>query len=161
MSDPIRIKIAGFFTQAREKNSKGELSRDKAGNVIYDEIVSYVPLGKSQFALNHARIDKLMKVSDLFEDNPAYMAAKMRWDVIRPAYEAWHVTGALHLEFFDALRSYGSFASDRSYVLYCEVGQKSAHLAELMRKAGLVAYHVQGGLRTIQRPRHKDELLIP
>ncbi|HET9234624.1 MAG TPA: rhodanese-like domain-containing protein, partial [Candidatus Eisenbacteria bacterium] len=79
----------------------------------------------------------------------------------RAVYEAWHAPGALHLEFFDALRSYESFARDRTFVLYCEVGQKSAHLAELMRRAGLHAYHVQGGLRTLQRHLHEDELVIP
>ena len=89
MPDPVRIRIKEFFTKAREKNSKGELSRDKEGKVIYDDMVTYYPIGKEQIALNHARIDKLMKVTDLYEDNPAYMAAKWRWDYIRPAYEAW------------------------------------------------------------------------
>ena len=79
----------------------------------------------------------------------------------RSAYDAWHAPEALHLEFFDALRSYESFGRDRTFVLYCEVGQKSAHVAELMRQAGFRAYHVQGGLRTLQKPLHEDELVIP
>jgi len=67
----------------------------------------------------------------------------------RRAFDAWHAGGALHLDFFEALRSFGSFAPDRTYVLYCEIGQKSAHLAELMRKAGFRAFHVRAGVRTL------------
>jgi tRNA uracil 4-sulfurtransferase len=78
----------------------------------------------------------------------------------RHAYETWHAAGALHLEFFEALRSFGSFAPDRAYVLYCEVGQKSAHLAELMRRAGLRAFHVRGGVRTLLKEGHEHGLLM-
>ena len=35
--------------------------------------------------------------------------------------------------------------------LMCEIGLKSAHLAELMRAHGLTAYHVPGGIRTLKR----------
>jgi len=76
------------------------------------------------------------------------------------AYEAWHAVGALHLEFFAALRSFGSFAPERTYVLYCEVGQKSAHLAELMRRGGFNAFHVRGGVRTLLMHSREADLLI-
>jgi rhodanese-related sulfurtransferase len=36
-------------------------------------------------------------------------------------------------------------------VLYCEIGLKSAHLAEFMRKEGLHAFHVPGGLKTLKK----------
>jgi rhodanese-related sulfurtransferase len=36
-------------------------------------------------------------------------------------------------------------------VLYCEYGLKSAHLAELMRKLGLEAFHVRGGTPALSR----------
>jgi thiamine biosynthesis protein ThiI len=61
----------------------------------------------------------------------------------RPAYDAWHHPDALYLDFWSALRSYRSFAPDRTYVFYCEVGQKSVHLAELMRKEGFRAYSLR------------------
>jgi thiamine biosynthesis protein ThiI len=44
-------------------------------------------------------------------------------------------------------------------VLYCEFGLKSAHLAELMRREGLDAYHFRGGLPELLR--HARERGIP
>ncbi len=67
------------------------------------------------------------------------------------AYEAWHPAGAEHLDFFRALDAYRSFDPAPTYVLYCEVGLKSAHLAELMQQAGLRAFHVPGGARELLR----------
>jgi len=78
----------------------------------------------------------------------------------RHAYQAWHAGGALHLEFFQALRSFASFTPDATYVLYCEVGQKSAHLAELMRREGFKAFHIRGGVRTLLHQTPEADLLI-
>jgi thiamine biosynthesis protein ThiI len=72
---------------------------------------------------------------------------------LRPkaAHDTWHYPGALYLDFPNALRAYGSFDATQQYVLYCEFGLKSAHLADLMRRAGLEARHISGGLREIRR----------
>jgi thiamine biosynthesis protein ThiI len=64
----------------------------------------------------------------------------------KQTYRAWHYPDALFLEFSEALRAYQSFDRGKSYVLYCEFGLKSAHLAELMRKAGFDAAHFKEGL---------------
>lgn len=69
----------------------------------------------------------------------------------KDAYTTWHHPAALCLEFPNALRAYGAFDPEQRYVLYCEHGLKSAHLADLMRRAGLSARHVSGGLREIRR----------
>jgi thiamine biosynthesis protein ThiI len=69
----------------------------------------------------------------------------------RTAYDAWHAPGALFLEFGMALRAYPSFDKTQRYVLYCEWGLKSAHLADLMRREGIGARHVAGGVRELQR----------
>lgn len=69
----------------------------------------------------------------------------------RGAYDAWHAPGALFLEFPLALRAYAAFDKAQRYVLYCEWGLKSAHLADLMRRAGLAARHVAGGVRELRR----------
>lgn len=66
-------------------------------------------------------------------------------------FDVWHYPDALFLDFPNALRAYASFNSEQSYVLYCEFGLKSAHLADLMRKAGFSARHVSGGLREVRR----------
>lgn len=69
----------------------------------------------------------------------------------RQEYAGWHYPGALQLDFSRALDAYASFAKDQPYVLYCEFGLKSAHLAELMRAAGHRALHFRGGTRALRR----------
>jgi thiamine biosynthesis protein ThiI len=74
----------------------------------------------------------------------------------RSAYRAWHAPGALHLDFFQALTTYRSFDPSQTYVLYCEVGLKSAHLAELLSEAGVRARHVKGGVRSLLGRGHES-----
>ena len=69
----------------------------------------------------------------------------------KAAFDLWHFPGALFLDFPNALRAYGAFDPEQSYVLYCEFGLKSAHLADLMRRAGLDARHISGGLKEVRR----------
>jgi rhodanese-related sulfurtransferase len=69
----------------------------------------------------------------------------------KAAYDAWHHPDALFLDFPNALRAYPHLDAAKSYVLYCEFGLKSAHLADLMRRAGLSAHHVSGGLREVRK----------
>jgi len=66
-------------------------------------------------------------------------------------YQAWHWPGALNLEYFKALKAYPSVDRTKTYVLYCEVGLKSAHLAELMRAEGVEAHHVPAGVSALRR----------
>lgn len=73
----------------------------------------------------------------------------------KAAYEAWHWPDALFLDFADALRAWLHFDRSRRYVLYCEFGLKSAHLAELMRRGGLDARHVGGGAPRLQGRRER------
>jgi thiamine biosynthesis protein ThiI len=69
----------------------------------------------------------------------------------RGEYAAWHWPDALWLDFAQAVRGFSHFERGRSYVLYCEFGLKSAHLADLMRRAGFEAFHVRGGTRALKR----------
>ncbi len=69
----------------------------------------------------------------------------------KAAYDGWHHPAALFLDFPNALRAYSAFDPAQRYVLYCELGLKSAHLADLMRRAGFEARHVSGGLREVRR----------
>jgi thiamine biosynthesis protein ThiI len=68
----------------------------------------------------------------------------------RAAFDGWHWEGALRLDFAHALDAYPSFERGRTFVLYCDYGLMSAHLAELMRKDGFDAFHVRGGTRTLK-----------
>ncbi len=65
------------------------------------------------------------------------------------AYKSWHYPGALCLGYREALAAHGSFDRDKAYLFYCEVGLKSAHLAEQMNDAGYTAHHFSGGLKQI------------
>ncbi len=79
----------------------------------------------------------------------------------KAAFQSWHHPGALFLDFGAALRAYPSFERGRSYVLYCEFGLKSAHLAELMRREGFEAYHFRGGLPDLLRYCRKRGSAVP
>jgi thiamine biosynthesis protein ThiI len=69
----------------------------------------------------------------------------------RRQFDAWHHPGSVRLDFAQALQAYPSFDRRKTYVLYCDFGLMSAHLAELMRRQGLEAFHVRGGTRELRR----------
>jgi thiamine biosynthesis protein ThiI len=69
----------------------------------------------------------------------------------KSAFDQWHYPEALFLDFPNALRAYAAFDPKQHYVLYCEFGLKSAHLADLMRREGLRAQHVSGGMREVRK----------
>ncbi len=71
------------------------------------------------------------------------------------AFRAWHPPDAVQLDFAHALQAFRSFARDRTYVVCCEFGLKSAHLAESMRREGLQAFHVPGGVKTLRHGERK------
>ncbi len=68
-----------------------------------------------------------------------------------PAFKSWHYPGALRLGYAAALEAHRSFDREATYLVYCEVGLKSAHLAELMHQAGYRAHHFRGGLKQLMR----------
>ncbi len=67
----------------------------------------------------------------------------------KTAWQSWHPEGALHLDYLQALKAYRLFDRSHTYVAYCEVGYKSAHLAVLMREAGFRAFHLRDGVRKL------------
>jgi thiamine biosynthesis protein ThiI len=77
------------------------------------------------------------------------------------SYRAWHYPGAIFKDFLSALKEYRSWDRGRVYVLYCEIGLKSAHLAELMRQAGLSAFHFKGGFSALVRYALERGLIPP
>jgi thiamine biosynthesis protein ThiI len=79
----------------------------------------------------------------------------------KAAYAGWHYPGALRLDFDHAMVAYPSFERARQYLLYCEIGMKSAHLAERMRRAGFDASHLAGGLRAAMRCAKAAKLADP
>jgi len=69
-------------------------------------------------------------------------------------FESWHLEGALWIDFAQAMKAYPSFDRGQKYVLTCEFGLKSAHLAEFMRKEGFDASNFQGGTRALKKLAH-------
>jgi thiamine biosynthesis protein ThiI len=66
-------------------------------------------------------------------------------------YDGWHCEGAVWLDFAHAMKAYPAFDRSKVYVLTCEFGLKSAHLAEFMRKDGFDAANFRGGIRALRR----------
>jgi thiamine biosynthesis protein ThiI len=79
----------------------------------------------------------------------------------RSAYRHWHYPEALLLDFASALAAYRSFDRDQTYLLYCEFGLKSAHLADLMRREDFRAFHFRGGLKDLIPYARKRGLATP
>jgi thiamine biosynthesis protein ThiI len=112
---------------------------------ILDEVVNR----RTVFDLRSLDIDKL-EIPELevekVPDNATVVDLRTRQQ-----FESWHHPGALRLDFPHALQAYPSFDKAKTYVLYCDFGLMSAHLAELMRKAGFRAYHFKGGTRALRK----------
>ncbi len=75
----------------------------------------------------------------------------------REAFVGWHWPGAVQRDYFTTLHDWSTLDRGRRWVLYCEVGLKSAHLAELMRAGGFEAWHVGGGVRQLLRQATADD----
>jgi thiamine biosynthesis protein ThiI len=66
-------------------------------------------------------------------------------------FASWHHPDALWMDFGAAMQAFPGFDRSKAYVLTCEYGLKSAHLAEIMRKEGFDASNFRGGIRALQR----------
>jgi thiamine biosynthesis protein ThiI len=69
----------------------------------------------------------------------------------RDQFKAWSLPGSVQLDFARAVDAIHAFKKEQRYVAVCEFGLKSAHLAELMRKQGLDAYHFRGGTDALKK----------
>ena len=76
------------------------------------------------------------------------------------AFRAWHYPGSLHLDFGRALAAWPSFDKGRPYVLVCEVGLKSAHLAERMQAEGFEALHFRGGIKELMALAEREKVAV-
>ena len=98
---------------------------------------------------------KALDVATLGDPSLAIVDIPPGADVIdlrsRESFAGWHPPGARQLDYFQALETWPRLPAGKTYVFYCEVGLKSAHLAELMRGGGHQAFHVQGGVRLLLR----------
>ena len=61
-------------------------------------------------------------------------------------YHAWHYPGAELRAPQEVASRMKELSKERTYVLYCEHGVQTAHIAELMQRVGYEAYSFQGGV---------------
>ncbi|NIM51724.1 MAG: tRNA 4-thiouridine(8) synthase ThiI [Gemmatimonadales bacterium] len=66
-------------------------------------------------------------------------------------YRAWHYPGAKRWDLHELAARFQELDKGRTYVLCCNFGVLSAHLAEKMQRAGYEAYSFKGGLRELMR----------
>src|SRR2546426_10545575 len=67
---------------------------------------------------------------------------------VRERYEwaAGHPEGARHIPIGEVARRLEEIPRDRPVILVCQVGQRSALAADLLRDAGFDAHNLEGGL---------------
>ena len=112
-------------------------------------LIAHAVASREVFDLRSLDVDKL----DLPEIQIEHVPEGATVIDLRSAaeYRSWHYEGALRLDFARAVAAYPSFDRSATYVLYCEFGLKSSHLAERMRREGLDAFHFRGGTPALQR----------
>jgi len=80
---PIRIDVERFFT-------KYSPDPNDAAKMVPIDYVIYGPMGSLDRSKITEKVSRLSKVVGTDEtENPAVVMARMRWDSIRPRYEAW------------------------------------------------------------------------
>lgn len=125
--------------------SLAQVEREEAGLDL--SIVERAVAERTVFDLRALDLDSL--------DRPETQTREIPADAIvldlrsKAAFQGWHYPDALFFDFANALRVYRELQKDRSYVLYCEFGLKSGHLAELMQREGFAARHFPGGLKAL------------
>ncbi len=67
-------------------------------------------------------------------------------------YEEWHLNGAVNINLFsrDFGRKIKELRKDCEYIVYCRSGHRSAVAVRKMRKAGLDAYNLKGGVKKLK-----------
>lgn len=69
----------------------------------------------------------------------------------RDAFERWHPEGAERRPFAELSERFGELEPEPTYVLVCEEGTRTAHLAERMQAEGYEAYSLRGGARALRK----------
>lgn len=67
------------------------------------------------------------------------------------AHNAWHPADAIHMDFDRAVENVGYLPPQAAYLLICEVGLKSAFLAERMQQLGFNAHSFRRGSHALRR----------
>ncbi|RLF09294.1 MAG: tRNA 4-thiouridine(8) synthase ThiI, partial [Thermoprotei archaeon] len=66
-------------------------------------------------------------------------------------FKAWHLEGALNIDFLALPSELPRLNKNKKYVLVCDEGALSLEAARIMREAGFEAYSYKGGVRRLKR----------
>jgi thiamine biosynthesis protein ThiI len=71
---------------------------------------------------------------------------------VRPPHRhrAWHYPGAKACQARELLGGLSRLDKERTYILYCDHGAQTAHIAELMQRVGFEAYSFRGGATALR-----------
>lgn len=69
----------------------------------------------------------------------------------RSQFEPWHYPRAEHRDFWELFQDFRALDREGTYVLYCDLGLRTAQLAEKMQRAGFEAYSFKGGAAALRR----------
>ncbi len=76
-------------------------------------------------------------------------------------FAAWHYPEAQRRDISELVGGFRELDKDRTYVLYCSIGVLSAHVAEVMQRAGYEAYSFKGGAGALRRHAEQREVAAP
>ncbi len=150
-TEPLSSKVQEYCALVpRKPATAAELAVVDAEDARMDpEVLARAVAERSVFDLRSLDLSALERPEIMADDVPDdALVIDLR---SKAAYSSWHYPDALFLDFASAMRAYPAMDRGRRYILYCEFGLKSAHLAELMRRAGLDATHFAGGLKALIR----------
>lgn len=68
----------------------------------------------------------------------------------REQYDRWHYPGSEQRDFWQLYADIEALDRDRPYVLYCDLGLRTAQLAEKLQRSGYEAYSFKGGVRALR-----------
>lgn len=66
-------------------------------------------------------------------------------------YRAWHYPAATRRDLAELATRFTALDKTKTYVLYCNFGVQTAHVAELMQRAGYEAYSFKGGVKGLMQ----------
>jgi len=142
---PGRPVTAASPERAREAEDgldPGVLERALEGRTAFD----LRELSGSEIASAHLFIDRIPEGASVLDTRP------------EGQYEEWHWPGSDRRDLRDLREGFRELDRERTYVLVCSEGLRTARLAEEMQEAGYEAYSLQGGARGLKALAGADEV---
>ncbi len=133
---------------SRSKVEKAEISLDRA---LLDEMVNQrIVLDLRTFDLDRVQAREL-EIAEIPEDAEIVDLRS------KNAFASWHYPGSVRRSYFETLHDSSEFNRSKKWIFYCEIGLKSAHVAESLRREGVDAFHFKGGLKEMIRYSERED----